>query len=331
MKNKVRIGIFGIGHNHAAAAIKTLRALEGVEIVGLCEDDKAMLERRIKENPGVYGDIRVMTKAELFDSRLDAAMCEPSVPYLVPTALECAKHGLHIHMDKPAGVDLEEYAKLLGELSSRRLVFQTGYMYRYNAGIRYVIDSVKDGKLGRIYNITAAMSTKHPEWFKKQLISYGVKAPAMYIFGCHLFDLCLLIKGKPESVTTFHARSQDGGVDFDDTSLSVLKYPDGVATVKVSSVEINGWGMREFTVYGERGTISVSPIENKMLVKETLIDEQEPWKDRFRYVDIEETGRYDVMMREFIDMIRGDIPYDVDFSHEYELQKLTLSASGVEV
>lgn len=47
-------------------------------------------------------------------------------------------------------------------------------MYRYNAGIRYVLNKAKRGELGRIYNITATMSTKHPEWFKRQLSGYDV-------------------------------------------------------------------------------------------------------------------------------------------------------------
>ena len=37
------------------------------------------------------------------------------------------------------------------------------------------------------------------------------------------------------------------------------------------------------------------------------------------------------MMREFIDMIQGAIPYDVNFEHEYNLQKYTLKACGYDV
>ena len=96
-------------------------------------------------------------------------------------------------------------------------------------------------------------------------------------------------------------------------------------------MEVNGWGLREFTVYGENGTISISPIENPMKIKETTLSEQEPWKDRYREISIAEEGRYDVMMQEFVQMITGQIPYYVDFRHEYLLQKLTLEACGYDV
>lgn len=325
---KLRIGIFGIGHNHAAAAITALKAREDIEIVGLCEPDAAMLGKRLKENPGVYEGIPVTSEAELLASGIRAAMVEAAVPDLVPSAIRCAEAGLHIHMDKPAGTDLSLYRTFLNTMQQKHLVFQTGYMYRYNAGVRYVLERVRSGALGRIYNITAEMCTKHPEWFKRQLIGYDVKAPVMYIFGGHLIDLCMQVKGAPAGLTAFHTVSGDLGIPFEDTSLAVLNYPDGIATVRVSSCEVNGWGLREFTVYGEKGTIRVSPMEAPMRVYETGLDEQEPWKDRYHTVELGEAGRYDVMMQDFVDMSEGRIPYEVDFSHEYLLQKLTLEACG---
>ncbi|MGN1053225.1 MAG: Gfo/Idh/MocA family protein [Candidatus Scatosoma sp.] len=330
-EKKVRIGIFGVGHNHGAAAIKALRQRNDVEIVGLCGEDPETLKRRLEEHADVYQGIPVKTKEELFACPIEAAMVETAVPALVPTARECAERGLHVHMDKPAGTDLEEYGKLLELIEKKGLCFQTGYMYRYNAGIRYLINKIREGKLGRIYNVTAQMSTKHPVWFKKQLMSYGVKAPVMYIFGGHLLDLCLQIKGEPVSLQSFHTRSQNDGLDFEDTSLAVLGYNDGTATVRVSSSEINGWGKREFTVYGEKGTVSVSPIECPMIVRETYLENSEPWKDRYTTVQIKETGRYDTMTEEFVAQIRGDMPRETDFRHEYLLQKYTLLSCGYNV
>lgn len=326
---KVRLAIFGIGHNHAAAAIKTLKEREDIEIAGFCEPDERMLAQRIKENPGVYGDIPQMSESELFALSPDAAIVEAAVPQLTQTAMRCARQGLNIYMDKPGDRILSEYEKLLRLIESNSLLFRTGYMYRYNAGVRYALEKAKSGELGRIYNITGTMSTKHPEWFKKQLISYGVPAPEMFIFGCHLIDLCLYLKGEPQSLSVFHSSSGDGGIEMADTSLAVLSYTDGIAQLRVSSVEINGWGMREFTVYGEKGMVSVSPIENRMRVRETTLAEQQPWKDVFREVPLTVTGRYTPIFDEFIASIKGEKKRENDLRHEYLLQKLTLSASGI--
>lgn len=326
---KVRLAIFGIGHNHAAAAIKTVKARGDVEILGYCEPDANMRERRERENPTVYGDLAARSKEELLALSPDAAMVEAAVPQLTFAAAFCVENRLHVYMDKPGGTDLAEYEKLLRAADERGLVFRTGYMYRYNAGVRYVLDKAQSGALGRIYNISAVMSTKHPEWFKRQLLSYGVPAPEMYIFGCHLIDLALTLKGEPASMSVFHTASGDGGVEMPDTSLAVLQYPDGIAQLRVSSVEINGWGMREFTVYGEKGMISVSPIENKMQVRQTMLEEESPWQDRSKKIELAETGRYAPMFDEFFAAVRGETKNDNHIEHELLLQKLTLRASGV--
>ena len=329
--DKVKIGIFGIGHNHAAPAIAALKKIKNAEIVGLWEESDETYEKRLKESPAVYGDLPRRSKEELFGSGISAAMVEESVPRLVKTATECAARGLHVHMDKPAGTNLEEYENFLKIVKEKNLVFQSGYMYRYNAGVRYLLQKVKSGALGRVYNISAQMSTKHPAEHKKQFISYGTKAPVAFIFGCHLIDLCMQVKGAPQNLTAFHSVSGDGGIYFEDTSLIVMTYADGIATAKVSSVEANGWGMREFTVYGEKGSVSIRPLENPMVVCETLNPEEKPWNDAHKTVQLKETGRYDAMAEEFVSSVLGKIPNPTDTEYEYLLQKLTLRACGYNV
>ena len=68
---KTRIGIFGIGHNHAAAAIDTLCKTEGAEIAGLYEPSDETYARRGKENPGVYDDIPRFSLDEILTTMLD--------------------------------------------------------------------------------------------------------------------------------------------------------------------------------------------------------------------------------------------------------------------
>ena len=110
-----------------------------------------------------------------------------------------------------------------------------------------------------------------------------------------------------------------------------MKYKDGLATVKVSSIEANGWGMREFTVFGEKGSVCVRPLENPTVVTETFNGDEKPWSDVHNTVNVEEKGRYDDMVKEFVEEILGERENDTDVGYEYELQKLTLLACGYEV
>ena len=138
---KIKIGQIGIGHNHGAAKAADLRRLpELFEFVGLVipEHDSEYFSRRDLEE---YRDIPVMTEEELFAIEdLDAVIIETCVPYLVPTAQRAIDRGLHIHLDKPAGENIDEYEKLLSDAKAKGLAVQMGYMYRYNPGVLYALE-----------------------------------------------------------------------------------------------------------------------------------------------------------------------------------------------
>ena len=55
-------------------------------------------------------------------------------------------------------------------------------------------------------------------------------------------------------------------MDFEDNNLAVLEYEKALASIYVSSVEVNGWGRRQFMVSGSKGTINIVPIENKCTI-----------------------------------------------------------------
>lgn len=61
-----------------------------------------------------YKDIPWLTEEQLFNTPgLEAVFVETDVPDLVPTAKRCLEAGVHIHMDKPAGYSLQEFADML--------------------------------------------------------------------------------------------------------------------------------------------------------------------------------------------------------------------------
>lgn len=334
-KNCTRVGVYGIDHNHCEAKIKELRTHpDEFEIVGVfCESDKAYKSRI--EGCLTYRDLDIYYDKDEFFSlpNIDFMLVEPAVPNLLAFGKECIDRGYHIHLDKPVGFDLKGWKMTLSEAKEKGLIIQLGYMYRYNKGIEYALKRAKEGALGKVFYINADMSTGLPVWFKKDLLSYGVKSPAMYIYGVHLIDLILSGMGKPESVKHYSRASHIDGFDFLDNSFAVLSYQNGIATVKTFATEIGGWEHREFKICGEKGTIRVSPIENKMIVEECLQEDvKNPWRPSSRILPIEEPPyRYLDQFRHFVKMIHGEEKNIYSYEHEYFVQKLTLQACGYEV
>ena len=331
-KNRIRVAVYGVDHNHCEAKIKELKSVPSeFEIAGVyCESERAY-KRRI-EGHAVYDDLNLFYDKDSFFSLgdIDFLLVEPAVPNLLDFAIECLERGYHIHLDKPVGFDLKRWKLALFEAKEKNLLIQMGYMYRYNKGIEYALKRVKEGVLGKVFFISADMSTGLPAWFKNDLENYGVKSPAMYIYGVHLVDLVLSIMGEPDKVQCFSSSTGFGGFHFLDNSFAVFTYPNGIATLKTYGSEIGGWEHREFKVCGEKGTIRVSPIENKMKVEECLDrDVKNPWGPSGRIIDIEEPPyRYLDQFRHFAKMVKEEEKNPYSYEHEYLVEKLTLEACG---
>lgn len=324
---KIKIGQIGIGHNHGEGKMKAVRTFPDVfDVVGVAETDPEWIEKR--SGLEVYKGLRWMTPAELLAIEdLDAVLVETDVWNLVSTAQTCIDRGLPIHMDKPAGEDIGAYRKLLQDAEKARLVIQLGYMYRYNPAVQYCLEAVRRGDLGEIYSIDTAMCTEHSSEFRTWLKHF--RGGTMTIFGCHLIDLVLLLQGKPDRVIPYQKQTGLDGIDVPDNGLAILEYPRGVATVRTSSFEVNGYGRRHLTVCGSLGSIEIKPLERPTVMAVTMKDYSQPYADARKIIDVPENGdRYDAMMLDFAQMVRGEKENPYSYAHELLVQQATLMAGG---
>ena len=155
---KIKIAQIGIGHNHGADKMQTLRALpDYFEVVGVAESDPYWYNER--HGYGAYAGLPFLTEEEILAiPDLDAIAVETDGKYLISTALRCAERGLHLHMDKPGGEDFEGFRKLCRICQEKDLAFQAAYIYRYNPALKFCMEAVKNGWIGDIFEIHSVMS-----------------------------------------------------------------------------------------------------------------------------------------------------------------------------
>ena len=319
---KIKIGQIGIGHNHGEAKMKAVRKFpELFELVGYAEENERWIEKR-GELKGYEGLPRMSVEEVIAKS--DAILVESDVWNLTKYAQMCIDAGKHIHMDKPASGTLEEYKYLLDTAKEKNLVVQLGYMYRYNPAVLKCFDHVKNGDLGEIYSINAEMSTFHKPEYKKWLTNFG--GGIMYILGSHLVDLIVYLLGEPKKISSFLKHTELDGIDFEDNNLAVLEYDKALARIFVSSVEVNGFGRRQFVVSGSKGTVNICPLERPitMTFSDTGIADK-TYEDRKLIIPFEDhtaDGRYDEMMQDFYDYIMGTKQNPFTYEHDYLVQKV---------
>ena len=328
--NKIKIGQIGLGHNHGQAKMLAVRKFpEMFEVVGLCEPDIEWVKKRI--NLEGYENLQLMSEEELLE-KCDAVLVECDVWNLTETAMRCIKAGKHVHIDKPASGTLEEFKELLDMAKAKNLTVQLGYMYRHNHAIQKCFELYKNGELGEIYQIDAQMSTHHSDEYRKWLDHF--KGGSMYIFGSHLLDLILLMLGEPQKVHSFIKQTGLNGVYSDDNCFAVFEYEKAIAKVTNISTEINGWGMRRFTVTGSKGTVEIKPIELDVEMYFSKIEnDSNPYKNIREKIEVEDVPsrkRYDPMMKEFYESIMGINPNPYTYDHEYLVQKVLYEITGGE-
>jgi len=333
MKQKIRIAQLGIGHNHAADKMASLRKLdEYFEVVGVAEDNDFWREQR--KNYSHYQGIPFLSEDELLNvPNLDAVAIEKDEPGIIPTAIKAAERKLHIHLDKPAGQTVDGFETLLELCQKNNLAFQQAYIYRYNPAVQFILNAVKQGWLGNIFEIHAVMSRYDGDnqTYRNWLSQF--KGGAFYIFAGYLIDLVVQMLGMPTKTTAFLQETrQDGLID---NGLAVLEYPIATATIRVSVEEVDGMKHRRLIVCGTKGTAELCPIEasgslyytQPLVVRLTLKHAQDPYPAGTTNVDCGPLGdRYGKQLLELYRVVREGLPNPYSYQHELNIHKVLLNA-----
>lgn len=320
----IRIGQIGIGHNHAEGKMTSVRKYpELFEVIGICENNPETL--KTKGLLSCYKGLPIMDEMQILEA-CDAILVECDINNLTSTALRCIVSGKHIHMDKPASGTLDEYRQLLSLAKSKDLIVQLGYMYRYNPAIKKCLQLIRDKTIGDIYSINAEMSTCHTPLYKEWVSQFN--GGIMRILGCHLIDLIVFILGEPLHVHSFLRSTGKDGVYFPDNNQAILEYENTLARINVSSVEVNGWGRRQFVINGSNASVEIKPLENPTIMKFSDVHiANSEYENMATEVDLKDTcmdNRYDDMMKDFYAYIQGTKINPYSYDHEYCVQKVLL-------
>ncbi|MBR3872535.1 MAG: Gfo/Idh/MocA family oxidoreductase [Clostridia bacterium] len=329
---KLRVVHFGVAHDHSGLTLETVRKFPDLyEVVGVCEPCES--DRKRVENQPAYAGLPWMSEEELFAlENIDCALVEGDELRALEDAEKCIEKGWHVHMDKPAGTDCARLEKMLQKAKEKGLVFQTGYMYRYNPAMKYILKKVRSGELGDIASIETSMGVRHPAEKRDWLNRFP--GGMMFFLGCHLIDMIYQIAGVPEKIIPQMCSTMADGVKAPDNGFAAMVYPHGVATVRVNAAEVNGYNRRHLVVCGTKGTIEVRPLECPTQVKEATLERAKglDWSDsKFDVFPGYFSGRYDEMMTEFAACVRGDMQNPFDYAYEARLQRLVMAACGADV
>jgi predicted dehydrogenase len=324
-QKRVKVGQLGTSHSHAPDKFATLCKLaDEFEVVGVVEPNA--VRRAEAEKLPAFADAKWMTEEELLNvPGLQVVAVETSVRDLSETATRCIRAGKHLHLEKPGGVTLSAFKQVLHDASQRQLHVQMGYMLRSNPAVKFLMNAVREGWLGKVFEIDAIMSKFSPDEQRHQLAEFT--GGGMFELGGHLIDLVVAILGKPDRVSAFTHRTRAPSDILADNQLAVLHYPQGNATVRVSLIEVEGAKRRQFVVCGNAGTIDICPLEPPQL-RLALRTSRDGFKKEYQVVKMPTSGgRYDDELKELAAVVRGDRAPAFTSAHDLIVHETLLQAS----
>ena len=259
----LKIVIIGLVHGHVEGFLQQSLQRPDIQIVGIAERDPQLAANYAKK----FG----LDPKLLFTSTDD--MLEHSHPQaaLVYTntrdhrqAVEiCARHGVHVMMEKPLAVNLDDARAI--ESAARRSHIQVlvNYETTWYSSNRAVYDLVHQKVLGEVRKIVVHDGHNGPKeigvgpeflaWLTDPQRNGG---GALFDFGCYGADLAtwLMDGQRPLSVTAITQQIKpETYPNVDDEATVVLTYPKAQAILQASW----NWpfGRKDMEVYGQSGYV----------------------------------------------------------------------------
>ncbi len=316
----MRIGIMSFAHLHAEAYIHNLRAIPGVEMIGLADEDQAqgqhfanMFEARLYPS---YEALLAESEAVL--------VCSENANHL-PLVKLAAEAGVHVLSEKPLATNLADARALVNSCEQAGVTLMTAFPMRFSAPLIQVKAKLDDGSLGPIYSLSTTnqgqMPINHRRWFvDKQLAGGG----AVMDHVVHLADILRwYLNSEPVEVyaQTNHILHADT-VDVETGGLLMVTFADGTfASIDCSwSKPLNypTWGGLQMELISERGLTVIDGFSQNLNVYTQSTNKHwwAPWG----------SDANQAMIEEFVAAVREQRPPAVTGEDGYKALEVALAA-----
>ena len=249
---QVRVGIIGFG-NMGSGHFANVKA-------GLCPEIRITAVADVKPQrleaakEASEGSVALFDDAiRMLDSGLvDAAIV--SVPhYDHPRyAMECMKRGIHVMVEKPAGVYTKQVREMNEAAKRSGVVFGMMFNQRTNCVYRKMRELVQSGKYGQIRRTNWLITN----WFRPQSYydsgdwraTWSGEGGGVLMNQCpHQLDLWQWICGMPSRVSARMSFGKWHDIEVEDDVTAFVEYPNGATGVFITTTG-DGFGTNRFEV-----------------------------------------------------------------------------------
>ena len=266
-------------------------------LVTLGQTDLLAFDPQLQAREQVLAEtgIRVCaTTADVWREKPDAVLITAPSNLHVPLALEAARNGCHLFIEKPLSSSLDGLDELQAEVHSRNLVTMVGCNMRFHPGPAVVKVLLTQKKIGSELSARLQCGSYLPRWRPQSdyLQSYSASTEwGGAILDCiHELDLALWYFGPAVLIASVRLPARNLGMETDGLAEMLLRHDAGT----VSSVHLN-FVQRDYRrgcqIIGTTGTIYWDFTERavKVFGEDGILSETIPeppgWDTNRMYLD----------------------------------------------
>ena len=196
---------------------------------------------------------------EVFDKNYDVALILTPPIYHIPMALELARRGLDIFIEKPLSHNFEDVDKLIKIKEDNNLVIIVGFNMRFNSSLVKIKKLLDEERIGKIISARVHFGSylpyRHPD--RDYRGDYGAKKSlggGVILDAIHQIEYIQWFLGDVEEVFCYSGKKSNLKIDVEDNTEILLKFKSGaVASLHLDYIQRPYQNKCE--LIGENGTI----------------------------------------------------------------------------
>ncbi len=326
----MKLAMLGMWHTHADGIVRQVAEHpQEFTLVGFYDPDPKVVAERRKQWQPRLPNFRIFESPErLLRELLDGVVIEGRVHDNLKWARLALESGRPVMLEKPAGIDLAEYRRVLDLAQRKHLRVQMIYLFRYMAAVLELIRRVRQGELGRIYEFRARLPKDLASYqrFVEELRPY--KGGMFFEMAGHVLDLMITLLGRPQAVTPFLAHHHAGPPpSYVDNGVAVCVYGHAWGIIEVPALEVVPHS-RRIEVYGTEGACVIPHLGSGHLANKAIqpIEVYRAGDADWKRIDLPARTLQITDLREFAACVAGKKDPDYSMEHDLDVQETLLRA-----
>lgn len=246
------IGCGSIGERH----IKNLLSLKAGQLF-VFDIDKERINEIKNISPHIEASYNI---GELWKKKPEIVFITVPTALHVKYALEAARKGCHLFIEKPLSNDISSINSLIKIVGENELISMVGCNMRFYWAIKKIEGLIKNCIIGKIISARIEIGQYLPSWgpFKDYRKTYSAQKKmggGIILDAIHEIDYAVWLWGEVENILCMYGKLSDLEIETEDIAEIILKFKNGpIVSIHMDYIE-RGYS-RKCKILGERGTIS---------------------------------------------------------------------------